>query len=151
MATIWYRAIDLAMCHRSMFVAEHGNHVVRIVTLHGDGTWQGQSPCTRDGAGCVGACIWAGQGKAGRAGENPPSYAPTWPEWTLSAAPPDFPKYYKTCAEIRGEDPSAIDKTYTLYLKGDRTKPFRTYCHNMATKPVEYLTVDRPNPSQPRC
>ncbi len=47
-----------------------------------------------------------------------------------------------TCAERKAVDPEAVaDGDYTLWLGGDQTRPVTIYCHDMASSPVEYLSV----------
>jgi hypothetical protein len=42
-----------------------------------------------------------------------------------------------TCAEIDGQ----TDGEYTLYVGGDKAKPWTAYCADMASTPVEYLPL----------
>ncbi|HSN27144.1 MAG TPA: GON domain-containing protein [Kofleriaceae bacterium] len=46
-----------------------------------------------------------------------------------------------TCADVVAADPAAADGDYTLYLGGDRSKPWQAYCADMAKTPVEYLPL----------
>ena len=45
------------------------------------------------------------------------------------------------CADVRRADPSASDGLHTLYVRGDAARPWRAWCHAMATSPVEYLPL----------
>lgn len=45
------------------------------------------------------------------------------------------------CADVRRADPSASDALYTLYVQGDAARPWRAWCHAMASSPVEYLQL----------
>lgn len=47
-----------------------------------------------------------------------------------------------TCAEVAAANPYAADGEYTLYVEGDRAKPWRAYCDGMPAAPLEYLTID---------
>src|SRR5687767_8377185 len=53
--------------------------------------------------------------------------------------PQPEPRYAETCAALHQDDPSAADGPYTLYLGGDKTKPWTAYCADMATAPIEYF------------
>lgn len=47
----------------------------------------------------------------------------------------------RTCQEIKNATPSAPDGDYTLYLFGDPSRPWKAYCHTMASSPAEYLSL----------
>lgn len=53
-------------------------------------------------------------------------------------SPPTLPS---TCAELQQQG-NSTDKEYTLYLGGDRDKPYSVYCRDMMTTPAEYLTLN---------
>jgi hypothetical protein len=46
-----------------------------------------------------------------------------------------------TCADILAADPAATDGDYTLYIGGDKEKPWQAYCADMASTPKEYLPL----------
>ncbi|HLL00472.1 MAG TPA: LamG-like jellyroll fold domain-containing protein [Myxococcaceae bacterium] len=45
-----------------------------------------------------------------------------------------------TCAEVRAQSPGAGDGTYSLMLGSQQVE---VYCHNMASTPLEYLTLPK--------
>lgn len=45
------------------------------------------------------------------------------------------------CADVRRAAPSAGDGEYMLYVQGDAARPWRAWCHAMATTPAEFLTL----------
>lgn len=47
-----------------------------------------------------------------------------------------------SCAAIAAARPDATDGAYTLYVGGDSAQPWTAWCQDMATTPVEYLTLD---------
>ena len=47
-----------------------------------------------------------------------------------------------TCAEVRAANPAAGNGDYTLFLDHDPAKPWRAYCHDMASAPAEFLTLE---------
>lgn len=47
-----------------------------------------------------------------------------------------------TCSEIKLNQPTAVDGTFTLYVGNDKTQPWTAYCRNMTTAtPIEFLTL----------
>jgi len=52
-----------------------------------------------------------------------------------------------TCQDIRNANPGAVDSTYVLHIDNDHAKPWRAYCHNMASAPAEYVTLQNVGPS----
>lgn len=47
-----------------------------------------------------------------------------------------------TCSAVKQAAPGSADGEYTLYWKGDATKPWQAYCAGMAgASPTEYLTL----------
>jgi len=46
-----------------------------------------------------------------------------------------------TCAEIRATNPLSVDGDYILYVARELQKPVAIYCADMATTPLEYLTL----------
>jgi GON domain/Complement Clr-like EGF-like len=53
-----------------------------------------------------------------------------------------------TCADVKAHVAGAADGPYTLYLGGDPGKPWTAHCAQMATTPVEYLSLTGVNTSQ---
>jgi len=53
-----------------------------------------------------------------------------------------------TCADVKAHVPGAVDATYTLYLGGDASKPWKAFCAHMATAPAEYLSLTGANTAQ---
>jgi hypothetical protein len=53
-------------------------------------------------------------------------------------APIAFPR---TCAERAVGHAEAQDGTYTLFVEGDETMPWRAYCADMGEDAIEYLTL----------
>jgi hypothetical protein len=59
-----------------------------------------------------------------------------------SFSPPDVaPPLPATCQDVRSGDPNAADGDRTLYLGGDKAKPWGAYCRDMAGQPREYLPL----------
>lgn len=48
---------------------------------------------------------------------------------------------YATCADIKVAQPAAADGPYTLHYQSDPAQPWTAYCANMASAPIEYLTL----------
>ncbi|MBX3231795.1 MAG: hypothetical protein KIT84_44310 [Labilithrix sp.] len=46
-----------------------------------------------------------------------------------------------TCAAVRAANPQAGDGEYTLYVQGDRARPWQAYCAEMANAPLEYVPL----------
>jgi len=78
--------------------------------------------CTAGTSGCPGACLNTTGGFT--------CYAP------------------RTCADVKAMIPTATDRTYTLYLDGDASKPWTADCARMTTTPVEYLSLAGTNLAQ---
>lgn len=53
----------------------------------------------------------------------------------MPASPP------ATCAQLQQQG-NSVDMEYTLYVDGDRTKPYTVYCRDMTATPAEYLTLN---------
>lgn len=60
---------------------------------------------------------------------------------TIPLASPTPALYPASCAAVRQQDPQATDGEYTIYLGGQPERPFSIYCHNMESRPAEYLTL----------
>ncbi|MEW5847724.1 MAG: Ig-like domain-containing protein [Myxococcota bacterium] len=86
----------------------------------GDGTVDAGEPCDDDNYlandGCT--CVLGGS-------------------CTLDAAPAE------TCADIRAANASAADGTYRLHPQHDPDISYLAYCHNMASTPVEFVTLSQ--------
>jgi hypothetical protein len=51
-----------------------------------------------------------------------------------------------TCKEVQVATAAAVDQEYTLYVGGDETKPWSSFCKGMSTEtPTEYLTLPTPS------
>lgn len=46
-----------------------------------------------------------------------------------------------SCADIKAATPPAGDGVYRLHIDHDLAKPWWAYCHDMATSPAEYLSL----------
>lgn len=46
-----------------------------------------------------------------------------------------------SCADIKAATPGAGNGTYRLHIGHDPAKPWWAFCHNMATSPAEYLSL----------
>lgn len=53
-----------------------------------------------------------------------------------------------SCSDVKSRVSGAADGTYTLYLGGDASKPWRAYCAGMANTPHEYLSLTGANFAQ---
>ena len=47
----------------------------------------------------------------------------------------------ETCADVKAAQPDAVDGEYELYVGGDEAKPWTAHCKDIATTPIEYLTL----------
>jgi hypothetical protein len=54
----------------------------------------------------------------------------------------------QSCADIKQQDPAATDGTYTVYHQGRLDYAWLVYCKDMATTPLEYLTLQQTGPGQ---
>ncbi|MDC3955326.1 GON domain-containing protein [Polyangium jinanense] len=61
--------------------------------------------------------------------------------------PPPPPPPPATCQEIRNRTPNAGDGHYLLHVDHDVAKGWTAYCHNMASSPAEYLTLQNTSAS----
>jgi hypothetical protein len=61
--------------------------------------------------------------------------------------PPPPPPPPASCQEIRTRNPNAGDGHYTLYIDHNQAKGWIAFCHNMATSPAEYLTLQNTSAS----
>ncbi|MCE9673220.1 Vps62-related protein [Myxococcus stipitatus] len=67
-------------------------------------------------------------------GEPTPPESPSESTQSLAALP-------KTCQDVKNQQYLTKDGEYLLYYEGERSKPWKAYCHGMAGTPVEYLTL----------
>lgn len=58
---------------------------------------------------------------------------------TIQNEDPDF--YPQDCQDLADADPSLSDGKFTLYVNGDRAKPWTAYCAGMPNEPQEYLVL----------
>ena len=54
------------------------------------------------------------------------------------ATPSPFPA---SCAMISEAIPGTPDGDYIVYIGGDETRPVQLYCHNMADRPTDFITL----------
>jgi len=64
----------------------------------------------------------------------------------LSPPPPPPPPPPASCLDIRSAHPGAPDGPYTLNIGHDPAKPWMAFCRNMATTPVEFLSLQHVGP-----
>ncbi len=60
---------------------------------------------------------------------------------TYTALPAPQPGTEATCAELRCANPTLPDGEYILHANHDCNRPWKAYCKDMATNPVEYLPL----------
>lgn len=51
-----------------------------------------------------------------------------------------------SCLDIRAANPGAPNGNYVLHIGHDPARPWTAYCHNMATAPAEYLSLQNLGP-----
>lgn len=56
--------------------------------------------------------------------------------------------YFATCEELRVANPTAIDGNYTLFLAGDKTKPWGAFCLLSVTPAQSYLNLTNTGANQ---
>jgi hypothetical protein len=52
----------------------------------------------------------------------------------------------ESCADVLAEAPGAADGAYTLYVRGDPTRPWQAWCVGMGDMPAEYLILPMVGP-----
>jgi hypothetical protein len=52
-----------------------------------------------------------------------------------------------SCQEIKSANPGAGNGAYRLFIDHDPAKPWWAHCHNMATSPAEYLSLQNVGPN----
>jgi hypothetical protein len=81
-----------------------------------------------------GTCGWA----APVGSDSPYNQRGAWLQLQYSSS-----HWPATCQAVKAARPSATDGAYTLYVDGNRRKPWTAWCHDMAGSPAEYLTLQR--------